>query len=505
MQIKDLFKMNFEKEIEAVIKVGEYTEKSATEEIKNYIVTEKIAEKIDKFIDYYDGKKEDTGIWLSGFYGSGKSYMAKVIGYLLSNPNLMGVEAKELYKSRLAGLDDRALLETSIEGLNKYKTKTVVFDVSGESLTGTFYKQLLLNFIKSLGLPKDYIGYIEFQLMKTNSYDEFLEIANRISQKEMGEDWEKARSNKMYAPTIIEKTWNEMNQDIDVSKNIDRIHDFIENVDADQLVEELDSFLDMDNDYDRIMFIIDEVSEAIDKDHIHLTELRGVAQHLSQDHESRYWFIATAQEKLDNVLSKKNINQNDLNIITDRFQHKIHLSSAQVDKVIKERVLAKTDEGTEKLREFYQENNGTINSLSNLSGSFSTSIESEDEFIDYYPFFNYQMRLLKNFLYSIFQQAQSGGSERGMLVTVDRLLKNEPIFEEDIGKFVTGYQLCDYGFPMPQSELEEKFSQARSDLEDEGQNVNGEKLLKTIYFLEKSEDLKRTTDNITKSYNDELR
>ena len=504
MQIKDLFKMNFEKEIEAVIKVGEYTEKSATEEIKNYIVTEKIAEKIDKFIDYYDGKKDDTGIWLSGFYGSGKSYMAKVIGYLLSNPNLMGVEARELYKSRLAGLDDRALLETRIEGLNKYKTKTVVFDVSGESLTGTFYKQLLLNFIKSLGLPKDYIGYIEFQLMKTKTYGEFLEIANRISQEEIGEDWEKARSNKMYAPTIMEKAWSEMNKNIDVSKNIDRIHDFIENVDADQLVEELDAFLEMDNDYDRIMFIIDEVSEAIDKDHIELTELRGVAQHLSQDDQSRYWFIATAQEKLDNVLSKKNINQNDLNIITDRFQHKIHLSSAQVDKVIKERVLAKTDEGKEKLKEFYQKNNGTINSLANLSG-FSTSIESEDEFIDYYPFFNYQMRLLKNFLYSIFQQAQSGGSERGMLVTVDRLLKNESIFKEDIGRFVTGYQLCDYGFPMPQSELEEKFSQARSDLEDEGQNVDGEKLLKTIYFLEKSEDLKRTTDNITKSYNDELR
>ena len=350
MQIKDLFKMNFEKEIEAVIKVGEYTEKSATEEIKNYIVTEKIAEKIDKFIDYYDGKKEDTGIWLSGFYGSGKSYMAKVIGYLLSNPSLMGVKARELYKSRLAGLDDRALLETSIEGLSKYKTKTVVFDVSGESLTGTFYKQLLLNFIKSLGLPKDYIGYIEFQLMKTKTYGEFLEIANRISQEEIGEDWEKARSNKMYAPTIMEKAWSEMNEDIDVSKNIDRIHDFIENVDADQLVEELDAFLEMDNDYDRIMFIIDEVSEAIDKDHIELTELRGVAQHLSQDDQSRYWFIATAQEKLDNVLSKKNINQNDLNIITDRFQHKIHLSSAQVDKVIKERVLAKTDEGKEKLK-----------------------------------------------------------------------------------------------------------------------------------------------------------
>src|SRR6056297_1866743 len=260
MQIKDLFKMNFEKEIEAVIKVGEYSEKSATEEINNYIVTEKIAEKIDKFIDYYDARRQDTGIWLSGFYGSGKSYLAKVIGYLLANPTLMGVEARELFKSRLAGLDDRAFLETKIEGLSKYKTKTVVFDESGESLTGTFYKQLLLNFIKSIGLPKDYIGYIEFQLMQTDSYNDFLEIANKISQDKIGVDWKEARTNRMYAPVIIEETWSKINEDMDVSKNIERIHDYIENIDADQLVQDLDSFLNMDNDYDRIMFIIDEVS-----------------------------------------------------------------------------------------------------------------------------------------------------------------------------------------------------------------------------------------------------
>ena len=497
--------MNFEEEIEAVIKVGEYSEKSATEEIKNYIVTDQIAKNIDKFIDYYSADRKDTGIWLSGFYGSGKSYLAKIIGYLLADPSLMGVEARELFKSRLAGLDEKALLENKIQGLSKYKTKTISFDVSGESLTGTFYKKLLLNFIKSIGLPKNYIGYIEYQLMKTNNYQEFLDIADQISKEKMGEDWKTARTNKMYAPIIIKEAWSQINGDIDVDNTIESIHDLIDQIDADQLVEELDSFLKMNDDYDRIMFIIDEVSEALDKDHIELAELRGTAQHLSQDEQSRFWFIATAQEKLDNVLSKKNINQNDLNIITDRFQHKIHLSSAQVDKVIKERVLAKTDEGQEELREFYQEKNGSINSLANLSGNFSTSIESEEEFISYYPFFNYQMRLLKNFLYSVFQQAQSGGSERGMLITVDRLLKNEDSFKEEIGKFVTGYQLCDYGFPMPQSELEEKFNQAKTDLEDEGQNVDGAKLLKTIYFLEKSEHLKRTTDNITKLYNDELR
>src|SRR6056297_1720986 len=183
MQIKDLFKMNFEKEIEAVIKVGEYSEKSATEEINNYIVTDQIAKRLDKFLDYYAGQRKDTGIWLSGFYGSGKSYLAKIIGYLLSNPSLMGVEARELFKSRLAGLDDRAFLETKIEGLSKYKTKTVVFDVSGESLTGTFYKKLLLNFLKSIGLPKNYIGYSEYQVMKTDKYDKFLEIANSLSEE----------------------------------------------------------------------------------------------------------------------------------------------------------------------------------------------------------------------------------------------------------------------------------------------------------------------------------
>ncbi|MFW6389689.1 MAG: BREX system P-loop protein BrxC [Halanaerobiales bacterium] len=508
MKIRDLFKMNFEKEIEAVIKVGEYDEKSATEEINNYIVTDQIADNLESFIDYYDGLRKDTGVWISGFYGSGKSYLAKIIGYLLENPDLMGMEARDLFKNRLVGLDNKALIENKLAGLSKYQTKTVVFDVSGESLAGTFYKKLLLNFLKAIGLPKTYIGYTEYQLMKTNDYQKFLKKCDELSQNKVGQDWDEVRNNKAYAPGILKQAWlavsDENSEDID--RTIDRMHNLIENIDADELVGELDTFLEMeDNDYDRIVFIVDEVSEAIDKNHIELSELRGTAQHLSQNGEGKYWFLATAQEKLDNILSRKNINQNDLNIITDRFQKKIHLSSAQVDKVTKERVLAKTEAGKEKLREFYENNNGGINSLDNLSGKFDTSIDSVDEFIDYYPFHNYQMRLLKNFLYAVFQQAQAGGSERGMLITVDRLLKNEDLFEKEIGKFVSAYQLCDYGFPTPQSELQEKFNQAQNDLEDEGQKeVNGAYLLKTLFFLEKSEDLKRTLDNIVKAYNNDL-
>lgn len=500
--------MNFEKEIEAVIKVGKYDEKSATEEINNYIVTDQIAENLESFIDYYDGLRKDTGVWISGFYGSGKSYLAKIIGYLLENPVFMGVKARDLFKNRLAGLENQALIENKLAGLHKYKTKTVVFDVSGESLTGTFYKKLLLNFLKAIGLPKTYIGYTEYQLMKTNDYQDFLKKADELSQEKVGKNWGEVSNNKAYAPGILKQAWlavsDEKSEDVD--KTIDRMHDLIENIDADELVGELDTFLKMeDNDYDRIVFIVDEVSEAIDKNHIALSELRGSAQHLSQNGEGKYWFLATAQEKLDNILSRKNINQNDLNIITDRFQEKIHLSASQVDKVTKERLLAKTEEGKEKLREFYENNNGAINSLANLSGKFDTSIDSVDEFIDYYPFHNYQMRLLKNFLYAVFQQAQAGGSERGMLVTVDRLLKNEDLFEKEIEKFVTSYQLCNYGFPAPQSELQDKFYQAQSDLEDEGQKeVDGAKLLKTLFFLEKSEDLKRTLDNIVKAYNRDL-
>ena len=257
MKIKDLFKMNFEEEIEAVIKVGEYTEASATEEIKNYIVTEQIANKLDKFIDYYSKPdREETGVWLSGFYGSGKSYLAKVIGYLLDNPSLMGVEARELFKDRLAGLDDRAFLETKIQGLSKFKTKTVVFDVSGESLTGTFYKKLLLNFLKSIGLPKNYIGYVEYQLMKTDKYEKFLDIADKLSQEKTGTDWQEARSNKMYAPIIIKEAWQEVANDLDIDKTIDRMHDLIETIDADELINELDAFFKINDEYDRLIFII---------------------------------------------------------------------------------------------------------------------------------------------------------------------------------------------------------------------------------------------------------
>lgn len=501
MEIADLLAIDLNQEIEAVVKVGDYDEQSATQEIKNYIVTDKIADYIDKFIRAYKNREKETGVWVSGFYGSGKSYLAKMIGYLLENPVLSGVEARELFKSRLVGLDDRYLLEGEIESLDQYNTKVVTFDLSGESTVNSLFAKLLLNFLDSIGLSKDIWGYTEYQIMKTEDYDEFLDKANEFSG-----DWTKARHNSLKAPQTIRKVWSEISNQTE--EEIDNITDKMDNklktLDADSLVKELDAFIEMDNDYDRIMFIVDEVSEAIDKDHVDISELRGVAQHLSENGQGKYWFLATAQEKLDNVLSKKNINQNDINIITDRFQLKIHLSSAQVDKVTKERLLAKTEEGREKLREFYNDNSGKINNLSNLSGKFSTTIDSPEEFIDQYPFFNYQMRLLKNFLFAVFQQAKSGGSERGMLVTVDRILKEEKLPDKELGKFVTSYQLAEHGFPMPQSELVDKFNQAQNDLVDEGSSIDGRKLMQVIFFLEKSDDLKRTVDNITKAYSNDL-
>src|SRR5690554_535305 len=234
MKLKDVLALDFNQEIEAFIKISDYSEESASEEIKNYIVTDQIARYINNFIKYYMTRKKETGIWISGFYGSGKSYMAKLIGYLLENPTLMGVKARDLLKDRLKGLENRDLLENAVEGLGRYKTKVITFDLSGETTTNTFYKQLLLNFLSSIGLTKDFIGFIEYQIMKTQLYDAFLKEAERLSE----ENWIKSRLNTWSAPQIIKKAWSSVAKEEveDIDYIIDNVNNIIDNIDADGLV-----------------------------------------------------------------------------------------------------------------------------------------------------------------------------------------------------------------------------------------------------------------------------
>lgn len=89
MRIRDIFRNDIARRIEEVVKVDNDDDVIVASEISEYVVTERIAEYLHDVVEVYretignpDGR---TNLWISGFFGSGKSSFAKVLGYLLEN------------------------------------------------------------------------------------------------------------------------------------------------------------------------------------------------------------------------------------------------------------------------------------------------------------------------------------------------------------------------------------------------------------------------------------
>jgi len=234
--------------------------------------------------------------------------------------------------------------------------------------------------------------------------------------------------------------------------------------------------------------------EAVSQKKINLLDLEGISEVLSSIGNSKVWTIVIAQEKLNDVINNSNIRSTELTKVTDRFKTKIHLSSEEVDYVIKKRLLLKEEKFAKKLKEYFSKESGSIIDFTNLRAAFPTKSENIDDFIIYYPFHKYQFQLLANFLFTMHQKAKTGGTERGMIITAHSILKS--IKDNKLFSFVTSYNLTTHGQKNAEGELIRKYTIADKIIQENNISVSGTNLLKTIYFLTESNLVACTSENV---------
>jgi len=87
------------------------------------------------FASKFTSNIKETGVWISGFYGSGKSYFGKMLGYVLENSDILGTPAVERFVQRLAGLKNAGLIENDIRPFQHPDTRVVSLDIAKQSTT----------------------------------------------------------------------------------------------------------------------------------------------------------------------------------------------------------------------------------------------------------------------------------------------------------------------------------------------------------------------------------
>ncbi len=116
MKIGEIFRHDLDREIKEIIKVDDADLDDVAEEFREYVVTDHIHDAFIELLDQYQESinkpSEAVNAWVSGFFGSGKSSFAKVLGYIAANTDLGGTTAAEVFTAKLPTQQVRALLNT---------------------------------------------------------------------------------------------------------------------------------------------------------------------------------------------------------------------------------------------------------------------------------------------------------------------------------------------------------------------------------------------------------
>lgn len=496
MKIKELLKINLDEEINTVVDLDTNpTDASLKEGLDSFVLTNSLGKHLYDFLEEYNGGTMQSGVWLSGFYGSGKSYFAQIIGLLLQNKTIFGTPMRERFSVKLDGLPNEDLLRSEIGNLNRFNNIVVSFDSSKHNNVNGLPYMIFSSFLRKLGMADTWHGLLEYDLFLDGRHQEFLDAVKTAT----GKTWEEAiKTNeglvRAFRPALLSMGYSPEEYNEMKSLAIDTRNEY----DAARLQQDLSRYLNENPDA-RIVFFIDEVSEAITQKKIRLDDLEGVAEALAALGR-KVWTVAIAQQRLDDVLKTENIQLNSLTKVRDRFRTKIAIEADEVDTIIRHRLLDKEDSSRAILRDYFAENNGIIADVTNLGVPSLKRTEDVENYIDYYPFYMHQFRLLQYFLFGSSELIQTRIGNRGMIISAFDVLKKEVKNEVSDHYHVNAAQLCNQADDRLEESLANRYRQADASLS--GQQfvyVEGRKLLQTINFLVKG-GVDTTVANISKSY-----
>lgn len=448
MKIKELLKMNIEDEVTLVIKAGEQDLKVAQKEISQYIVTHQIERHLEAFLENYSQPPTDKiGTWISGFFGSGKSYFAKILGYLLMNPTFhdedrgIEVSARDLFNERLGNCKNPDFIKSAVRSLQKHPADTVMFEIIAEgSMSADTVQQVMFKmFLQMLGYSKDLtVAVMEYEL---DSFGYLNKIREAIQNE--GVDYEDVRKNfglfRHHIPKAMACT-------VGLSEDDARV--FLTSAEEKYSKLAPADFAEHCVDYAkktgrRVVFIVDEIGQYVtsmrDKQD-RVLELQAIEEKFAEKGKGLVRLVVTAQEKLDQLIVDSTFDKNILDKLTDRFQLRLDLTSENVDEVARERLLKKKVETDKLFGDTYSANQGNINTITDTQGNYKKT-DNKETFMVYYPFHHYHFELLPDIVQKAMGSTYYQATERKFIFLVDTILKT--IKDEDFGRIVNAADLFD--------------------------------------------------------------
>ncbi len=399
MQIKKMFDRKIDRDIKGVIKVGQSDEANIHQELEEYVVTDELQKHIGHFFGAYKkGISEPTdkiGVWISGFFGSGKSHFLKILSYLIENRSIDGKRAIDYFDKKI---EDPQILADMNE-VSGITTDVVLFDIDAKSESDSMTDKdsivkvlnKVFNEMQGFCGAIPWIAEIERKMHDDGTYETFKTVFKEIS----GNEWVDSREDFYYEEdAIIEALTKTTQMSEEAARNWFERAEHEYTISIDRFAKRVKKYIESKGKNHHVAFLIDEVGQYIGDNSNAMLNLQTIVHELGRQCKGKAWIAVTSQEDIDSVLSVKG---NDFSKIQGRFDTKLSLSSAYVDEVIKKRILIKNEPGKQTLEEVYRKSSSILQNLLTFTDNSAEMKKYADEqdFIDVYPFVPYQFTLLQ--------------------------------------------------------------------------------------------------------------
>jgi len=421
--LKDLFVYPIERYIPPVAKVDDTTEATVEMELREYVVTTPIERALADFLEIYAESRttptDKIGVWISGFFGSGKSQFAKILSYLLSNPTVGKRTARELFVERLAGSPQRTELEGLLHRISLLDSHVIMFQIKAEqdqtreeSISEIMYRR----YLDSRGLSTDpLVASLELSLIERGLYDAFqAEVEKRV-----GRSWSEERDDYLFIRSTVAEAlqavapeaYHSRNEALAALEMVDRSQRLTVSDLAERLVDYVDE-LAATGDAERpphLVFIMDEMGQFIGTDSQKLLELQSIAEQFATKGWGKLWLIVTAQAKLHELIAGVKALEADFGKIGARFDIRLALTAEDVEKVLEGRILKKKDKRLSDIQSFYHDHEGALAVLSTLPGASRDLPDmTTDRFTANTPFLPYHSNLIQAIFASVKSATATG-------------------------------------------------------------------------------------------------
>lgn len=509
MKIQDMFQKNINRDINGVIKVAQDDEQSLKQELGEYIITKELRRHFNTFFDNYsksiDHPTDKIGVWISGFFGSGKSHFLKILSYLLSNREVAGQHAVDFFKDKF---NDPILYATVVRCTN-IPTESILFNIDIEGPINKDKTAVLRVFAKVFYNHLGFYGE-DLKIAKLERFVDKLgktEAFRRAFEEVNGASWVETRA----AYAFFEDDIVSVLQSVLGMSETAALNWFNGEENADmsikQLVEEIKEYIDSKGKDFRLLFCVDEVGQYIGDDGDLMINLQSIVEELGSKCRGKVWVMVTSQEAIDSVVK---ISGDDFSKIQGRFNTRMSLSSASVDEVIKKRILEKTEDADALLRMVYDKEHAVLKNLFTFNNAVLDIKGYADgaEFSATYPFVPYQFIIIQKVLAEIRKHGNSGkhlsGGERSMLSGFQEAAQK--VQGKDENALVPFAAFYDTVYTFLESPIRRVIDrcQTAADKHDglEQRDVN---VLKLLYLVRYIDDIKANIDNISTLMVDDIR